>query len=317
MNIKVRQFLQNSINNLSSGYLLYSRFQEDAEKTADEFAQMIFCDTHDNCGKCSSCRKFQDNNMISYFSVSPDEKDLIKIDAVRQIQDYLNTQAKDHEYRCIHIKGANKLTVQSQNYLLKTLEEPPRNVVFILSVDNKDMILETVRSRLIEVNIPPSSRKEIIERMTEQGYGYEDALLGASWGRGSYENALKTVDDSRLKEIRDLAEKILMRLATKRNPSMFLLMQDFSEAGEDLSELLYAMDSLLLDSVIYPEEAEKLDNPDKTDCLASLKAGFTLKKLEGIIEVVNERIEQRMNFPQFRQDLMIENMIFDILEVIA
>ena len=317
MNGKVRGFLENCISNLSSGYLFYSRFEEDAVKAGDEFIQMIFCDTHDNCGRCLNCRKFRDGNMISYLQVKPDDSGIIKIGAVREIQDYLNTQAKDNEYRCIHIKGAQALTVQSQNYLLKTLEEPPANVVFVLSVSNKDMILETVKSRLIDVNIPPSPKKEIMERLEREGHGHDEAMLAASWGRGSYENSLKLLGDSHLAQIRDLAEKILMRLATKRNPSMFLLMQDFNEAGDDLTELLYAMDSLLFDAVLYPEEPELLENPDKGSCLEALKAGFTLKKLEGIISIVNDRIEQRLNFPQFRQDLMIENMIFDILEVMA
>ena len=317
MNGKVYDFFKNSINNISSGYLIYSRFEDDAVSAGDEFIQMIFCETHDNCGTCINCRKFRDGNMISYFDVSDDGSGIIRIGQVREIQDYLNTQAKDHDYRCIHIKGASALTEQSQNYLLKTLEEPPKNVVFVLSTDNKDMILETVRSRLIEVNVPVSTKDEITNRLIQEGTDPEDAIFAASWSRGSYSGAKDALENERIKEIRDTAEKILIRLATKKNPSMFLLMQDFNEADSDITDLLYAMSSLLMDAVIYPAEAEELENPDKEDCIRTLKAGFTLKKLEGIIEIVNKRIEQKLNYPQFRDDLMIENMILDILEVIA
>lgn len=67
------------------------------------------------------------------------------------------------------------------NYLLKTIEEPPENVVFVLSLDNKQKLLPTIRSRCLEVQLEAQPRQEIFEEMLQKRSGRR---AGGLWCRG-------------------------------------------------------------------------------------------------------------------------------------
>ena len=108
------------------------------------------------CGKCHSCIQAEagSNPDIIRISYDADVKKSIGVDDIREklINDIV---IKPYEYdRKVYIvEDAQRLTAQAQNALLKTLEEPPEYAVIILLATNADILLDTIRSRCVVIDM--------------------------------------------------------------------------------------------------------------------------------------------------------------------
>ncbi len=113
---------------------------------ARAFARGILCDASVfSCGECRSCRWFQAGTHPDYFEVV--EEKSIKVKNILELSEFLRTKPLLSRHKVVFIKDAHTMTEGAQNKLLKVFENPPAYVVIILSVDNVDLVLDTVLSR--------------------------------------------------------------------------------------------------------------------------------------------------------------------------
>ncbi|MBQ4354599.1 MAG: hypothetical protein IJC71_06865 [Clostridia bacterium] len=99
------------------------------------------------CGECSTCRKILGNFSVDILTVSNEDKASIGVDAIRTIKQSLYVTPNDGEKKFYLIENAHLMTVQAQNALLLSLEEPPPYVLFLLLCEDASALLETIRSR--------------------------------------------------------------------------------------------------------------------------------------------------------------------------
>lgn len=299
----------------SSAYVVYAKGMPDAIENARLLCKKIFCMDHTAKDGCINCRKFDDGNMLDFLEIGGE--DIIKIGEVRTIHEFLINSSFSRGARCIHIKGANKLTVQSQNYLLKTLEEPPKDVVFVLSTDNKQALLETVRSRCIEIEISQISRDDLQKFLREHGCDEEKSRVISGLAHGSKAMAMEMMEDMGLFQIREDASTFLSELTSRKRS--FVEMQKMMQKNQErLIDMLYHLGSMCMDAVIYSEKnKDSIINADMEELINSISLGFTTAYLNRIISIINERIELKSRNPQLRNDLFIESIIFDLMEVKA
>lgn len=299
----------------SSAYVVYAKGMPDAIENARLLCKKIFCTDHTAKDGCINCRKFDDGNMLDFLEIGGE--DIIKIGEVRTIHEFLINSSLSRGARCIHIKGANKLTVQSQNYLLKTLEEPPKDVVFVLSTDNKQALLETVRSRCIEIEISQIPRAKLQEILREHGCDEEKSRVISGLAHGSKAMAMEMMEDMGLFQIREDASTFLSELTSRKRS--FVEMQKMMQKNQErLIDMLYHLGSMCMDAVIYSEKnKDSIINADMEELINSISLGFTTAYLNRIISIINERIELKSRNPQLRNDLFIESIIFDLMEVKA
>lgn len=99
------------------------------------------------CGVCDNCRKIANNNSGDVIYVNKEDKASIGIDAVRSIREGLYVMPNDSDFRTYIIEEADKMTPAAQNAFLLSLEEPPSFVVFLLLTEDRQKLLETIRSR--------------------------------------------------------------------------------------------------------------------------------------------------------------------------
>lgn len=117
-----------------------------------------------------------------YFSsiVPPKDKSSIGIEAIRELQLFVklklptNHSGGQTAWRVIMISDAHALTVEAQNALLKLLEEPPRQTLFILSAASGQSLLPTIRSRTQQIIVHPPSQADLADHYTEQGFEDKD-----------------------------------------------------------------------------------------------------------------------------------------------
>lgn len=102
-----------------------------------------------------------------YYKISVDRANIIKISSIREIGKFLSLNYSDVKYRFIIISDAHLMNEESQNALLKNLEEPPEGVIFILLTPYPDLLRETIKSRCWSINLQPLTNDYICTILSE------------------------------------------------------------------------------------------------------------------------------------------------------
>lgn len=131
-----------------------------------------------------------------YYRISVPRAANIKISSIRDIKKFLAFEYDDISYRFIVISEANLMNEESQNALLKSLEEPPAGVIFILTTSVPSVLRETIRSRCWTINFQPLTNADTAEIL--RNYFEIDETLAkniAPFAGGSVKNALNLIDN--------------------------------------------------------------------------------------------------------------------------
>jgi len=113
---------------------------------AREVAKAMLCETRTGCGECAHCRKFAHAAHPDFLEVGPEGAD-IKVDQIRTIAENLHYRPFEGRARMIVLDQAERLREEAANAFLKSLEEPPDYVFFILVCADLKALLPTIRSR--------------------------------------------------------------------------------------------------------------------------------------------------------------------------
>jgi len=143
------------------------------------------------CGGCVSCRKFLSGNHPDFLVVSP-EKGTIKIDQVRQMCRALSYPPYESELRVVLMEDVHTMRQEAANSLLKTLEEPPRGNLLILTAEASQELLTTISSRCQVIPFYGLAEAECVEilQVEKPEMEVETARLLARLAEGSPGRAL-------------------------------------------------------------------------------------------------------------------------------
>jgi DNA polymerase III subunit delta' len=130
-----------------------------------------------------------------YYRLSIPRANKIKVSSIRDIKKFLSMNYSDIKYRTVLISDAHLMNEESQNALLKNLEEPPEGVIFILVTPYPALLRETIRSRCWNLNFIPLNNQDLKEILV-QFFGTEEklALSVAPFSGGSVTNALNLIE---------------------------------------------------------------------------------------------------------------------------
>ena len=165
-NEKVKEYLNSTIENknISHSFIFVGKPGIGKKQFAHQYAEMIMCLQDGKCDgnsvKCDSCIKFEGNANPDYAEITPDGKTL-KIEQIRNLQARIVEKPITSRRKVYVIDDADLMSEESQNCLLKTLEEPPEYAVIILIVSNESRILPTIKSRCVIIKFQPLTSKEI------------------------------------------------------------------------------------------------------------------------------------------------------------
>ena len=115
----------------------------------------------------------EDSMMQDYYELGPDGKS-IKVSQIRELQNVINIKPTFSKKSVYIIDDADLMTIEAQNSLLKTLEEPPEYAVIILIVHNERSILSTVKSRCVNIKFNKLSDKDIKKYFLKNDLNFED-----------------------------------------------------------------------------------------------------------------------------------------------
>ena len=131
---------------LSHCYLLSGADEIVVNTFARLVAKEIFCVSKNGiCDECLNCKKVSHNNMVDLITYPKGDKGLV-VDDINEIVSDAFVRPVEAEYKIYILKNFDDATIQAQNKILKTLEEPPKNIIFILTTTNIDLVLPTILS---------------------------------------------------------------------------------------------------------------------------------------------------------------------------
>ncbi len=128
---------------------------------AELVAKEIYCEGSEApCGECINCRKISHSNMVDLITYPKGDKGLV-VDDITEIVSDCYIKPVESVYKVYILKDFDNATIQAQNKILKTLEEPPRNVVFILTTTSIGLVLPTIISRAKKIDVALLSADDI------------------------------------------------------------------------------------------------------------------------------------------------------------
>lgn len=136
----------------------------------------------DACGTCLSCQKIDKGIHPDVRIVFP-EKDTLGIEQIRELNRGTQWKPFEGKWKVYILEKAEKLTQEAANSFLKTLEEPPPNVLLILLSENKDVLLPTIVSRCWGIPFSSLSEKAIEEILKQKGERYSSGFSRTFAGR--------------------------------------------------------------------------------------------------------------------------------------
>ncbi|GAX08625.1 DNA polymerase III subunit delta' [Secundilactobacillus silagincola] len=157
-------------NRLSHAYLFSGLPGCGKRAVAQVVAMRLFCQNPNAdgmpCGQCPECGRILAGDNPDVVTVEPDGQ-RIKVDQVRYIKDEFAKSPVEGSTKVFIIEGAETLTTNAANGLLKFIEEPVANRVIFLLTTNKSMMLATILSRTQIVEFPPLSSKAFAESLRQ------------------------------------------------------------------------------------------------------------------------------------------------------
>ena len=165
--------------------------------------------------------------------------------------------------RKVYLIDADGLAEEGQNALLKTLEEPPKHVVFILTVSDESKLLPTILSRTVTVRLLPNKEEEVYEalRKRNEELSEEDARLYAKFSNGVIGYALGLSESNWLiSDWEEVSDLILRLPEISRTELLTDVYSFFDEEREHFPDILSLM------SIVYDEMAICATVPD-SPCL--------------------------------------------------
>ncbi len=129
---------------------------DQAVDAAKEIAASIVCDKHvfPPCGECAHCRK--NKKMIHPDVIVISGKNSIQVDQIREMRLDALVLPNDCDRKVYIVEQAQTMTESAQNAFLKILEQPPSGVFFLLAASNRREIIDTIRSRVVEITLQES-----------------------------------------------------------------------------------------------------------------------------------------------------------------
>src|SRR5574337_755106 len=142
----------------------------------------------DGCGECRACRNIANGLHPDVQIIEPDGA-TVKIEQIRTLEADAALVPYEAQWKAFILNSAERMTEQAANALLKTLEEPAKDTVFILLTSTVSALLPTIVSRCQIVTFSPLPHGEIEALLGEKGMEASRARLIASLSRGSIERA--------------------------------------------------------------------------------------------------------------------------------
>jgi len=222
---------------LSQTYLLVGPEGTGKKTCALLLVNYLFCAEASPCAQCAPCQKLARGVHPDLMLLLP-EGQSIKISQVREAESFIRFRPLEAPVKVVLIPSAERLTPEAANALLKSLEEPPPYVHFVLTTISTDTLLPTIVSRSQVVRFRPLPPELVSQILIERfGKEPEEAQVLSLLSEGSPGRALSLVEKGLLEELNRVVS-----VARTEDPALKLKAAEaLARRAEDLPDLIYLL----------------------------------------------------------------------------
>lgn len=316
----IKEHLRNAIDTkkVSHAYIMTGEEGMGRKSLAHAFALTLLCEKggSEPCMRCHACKQVLSDSHPDLIHVTHEKPGSIGVDDIReQIQDTILVRPYSSYYKIYIVDEAEKMTVQAQNALLKTIEEPPSYAVIILLTTNQDIFLPTILSRCVQLNLKPLRDSVVKEYLIGKlGVTEHQAAVYAAFARGNMGRAIHLADSE---EFQDLYRKMLFLMVNLKDMDVSELLDYIKvlvEENMDIYECLDFMQLWYRDILMYKVTRDMnllvFKNEYNSINEMSEKCGYDgFEKILQAIDKAKARLDANVN-----RDLALELMLLVMKE---
>lgn len=311
------QTLKNAIvqNRIAHAYLFCGPRGTGKTSIAKIFAKMLNCEDESNkpCGKCTNCKMVQNGSHPDIIEIDAASNN--GVDEVRNLIDKVKYAPMQGKYKVYIIDEVHMMTTGAFNALLKTIEEPPAHVVFILATTEPNKVIPTIISRCQRFDFNKVSQKDIEKRLSivckEEKIEIDPEAISliAQLADGGMRDSLSILDQciaycssnitvDNVREIYGVLTtsdigKLFEHLYAHEIDALIQQIQECSDKGMDLKRLTSDFITLLKESIIldYSSNSQLVSNTHKEvieKYLLKSPSPFRFNVLNELMDVFNK-----------------------------
>lgn len=305
-NDMVKEHFQRAIENhkISHAYILTGEAGTGRKSIANAFAMTLLCEKGGNepCMVCHSCKQVLAGSHPDLIYVTHEKPASIGVDDIREkINDSIMIRPYSSYYKIYIVDEAEKMTVQAQNALLKTIEEPPAYAVIILITTNQDAFLPTILSRCVQLKLKPLMDFTVKSYLTDHlNVPERNADICAAFARGNLGKAIHLASSE---QFQLLYQKILTLIKNIDNMDISMLLdciREIKDENFDLYEVLDLMQLWYRDVLMYKvtKDMNLLIFKDEYKLINGLGQKIDYSGLESILSAIDKakmRLDANVN----------------------
>lgn len=317
---QIKEHLQNALSTgkVSHAYIINGERFSGKEYIAKIFAMALQCerDGIEPCQECHSCRQALSDNQPDIIRVTHEKPGSIGVDDIRaQINGDITIKPYSSPRKIYIVNEAEKMTVQAQNALLKTLEEPPAYAVILLLTSNVNAFLPTILSRCVVLNMKPVAdekvKKYLMEELRVPDY---KADVCVAFARGNVGKAKQLASSEDFEKVKEEALALLKYVQDMDVTEMIAAIRKISEYKLDVNDYMDILTIWYRDVLLFKAtgDANHLVFREELSNIRRVAGRTSYEGIEKVIrslEKAKSRLDANVNF-----DLAMELLLMDMKE---
>ena len=317
---QIKNHFRNAVQTgkVSHAYILSGEAGMGRKSLANAFALNLLCEKGlpDPCMQCHACKQVLAGSHPDLIYVTHEKPASIGVDDIReQINDTILVRPYSSYYKIYIVDEAEKMTVQAQNALLKTIEEPPSYAVILLLTTNPDAFLPTILSRCVQLKLKPL-KDVVVKEYLIQSLGVEEsqAEIYAAFARGNLGKAIHLAESEDFKRMYDEILHMLKHLKEADISELLDYIHKLREENLDIYSCLDFMQMWYRDVLMYKttKDINLLIFKDEFSTIKSMSTVSGYEGLERILEAIDKariRLDANVN-----TELVMELMLLTMKE---
>ncbi len=317
---QIKEHLQNALaaNKISHAYIINGEKASGKEFIARVFAMALQCEEKGDepCGQCHSCKQALSHNQPDIIRITHEKPGTISVEDIRsQINNDGGVKPYSSPYKIYIGNEAEKMTVQAQNAILKTLEEPPEYAVIMLLTANVNTLLPTILSRCIVLNMKPVAdaqvRKYLMEQLQVPDYKAEVCV---AFARGNVGKAKALASSEEFENVKAEALSLLKYIQDMELHEIIAAIKKISEYKLEVNDYLDIMAIWYRDILLF-KATKDMNHIVFREEMQTLRQVATRSSYEGIERVIQalDKAKNRLN-ANVNFDLTMELLFLEIKE---